>query len=169
MQLPLPRYGNAYVFPISAIQRGPTPTRELFLAKHLPLVMQNIAAHMRTWSNMSLHDGVAEILPLFGYRLSFLWTEVLIDIAYQFPPLLTLFDRFPIGPGSAPTLKRINPSIDPSLLVQQLSHLCLTTSLTFHQKPVMLSAENWEGIGCEFRKYTHLAQGRGRKRLFTAS
>jgi hypothetical protein len=38
--------------------------------------------------------------------------------------------------------------------------------LSFNAKPVRLSVENWEGIGCEYRKYTNLAKGLGRKRAF---
>jgi hypothetical protein len=39
--------------------------------------------------------------------------------------------------------------------------------LTYNHKPVYLSAENWEGIGCEFRKYTNLKNGTGRKKLYS--
>ena len=79
-----------------------------------------------------------------------------------------MFKEFPIGPGSIPTMKRLNNKHDPQKVC-----LSLVTStprnfkyLTFSGKKVLLSAENWEGIGCEFRKYTNLKNGDGRKRIF---
>lgn len=166
---PTPRYGNAYVFPISTIQRSTTPNREAFLAHHLPAVMPIIAKEIESWNNTSVYDGVASILPLFGFKHHFLWTEVLIDVAYQFPERINLFSRFPIGPGSAPTMYRIDPNADPSLLVVKLAEGFIDLNLTINNKPLRLSAENWEGIGCEFRKYTNLSAGHGRKRLYTPS
>lgn len=167
--LPAPRYGNAYVFPISTIQRSGTPTREAFLARHLPAVMPMIAKEIESWRERSVYDGVQSILPLFGFNHHFLWTEVLIDVAYQFPECINLFARFPIGPGSAPTMHRIDPNVDPSLLVAQLAQGFIDLNLTIGNTPLRLSAENWEGIGCEFRKYTNLSAGHGRKRLYTPS
>ncbi len=99
--------------------------------------------------------------------MSFLWTEVLIDAAYQYPEKIDLFARFPIGPGSAPTMKRINAKIDPSLLVPELAKMPFDTGIFYKNLPLRLSAENWEGIGCEFRKYTHLKLGKGRRRLYS--
>ena len=113
-----------------------------------------------------MHDGVVRVLPLFGINLTFLWTEVLIDVAYQFPERVDLFARFPIGPGSLPTLRRIDAHEDPALLVTRLAKVAVPHGLTYEDVPVRLSAENWEGIGCEFRKYTNLKLGKGRKRLY---
>lgn len=169
LSLPSPRYGNAYVFPISTIQNSPTPTRETFLASHLPTVMPIVAKEIESWRESSVYDGVQAILPLFGFNHHFLWTEILIDVAYQFPERVDLFSRFPIGPGSAPTMRRINPNTDPSLLVAELAQGFIDLSLTIGNTPLRLSAENWEGIGCEFRKYTNLSAGHGRKRLYTPS
>lgn len=163
---PRPRFGVPYVFPVSVIQRSGTPTRELFIANYLPGIMRDIAQEIQTWQKMSVYDGVEKILPIFGYNLRFLWTEVLIDVAYQFPEYIDLFKRFPIGPGSAPTFKRLRPGVDPSLFVQELAEMCVTTSLTYEGKQLRLSAENWEGIGCEYRKYTNLCSGHGRKRRY---
>jgi hypothetical protein len=114
-----------------------------------------------------VYDGVASVIPLFGYNLHFLWTETLIDAAYQFPQHIDLFGRFPIGPGSLPTMRRINPKREPSLLVQDLSATRFPTGITCDGMELPLSAENWEGIGCEYRKYTHLKSGTGRKRIFS--
>lgn len=166
LALDRPRFGTPYVFPVSCIQKSPFPTRERFITQFLPLVMPRIADEIQSWHKKSVFDGVQTILPLFGFNLSFLWTEVLIDTAYQYPEQIDLFKQFPIGPGAKPTFKIISPNIDPSIFVRQLATLPFETSLTFEGKRVRLSAENWEGIGCEFRKYTNLKQGRGRKRLY---
>ncbi len=168
MALPSPKYGTPYVFPISVIQRSDTPTRELFITRHLPTVMRAIADEIQSWKKMPVFDGVKRVVPTFGYQLNFLWTEVLIDVAYQFPKFVDLFARFPVGPGSAPTLARISPAVDPSQLVVALSRLNVPSGLTLDGVPLRLSAENWEGICCEFRKYTNLKQGRGRRRLYSA-
>lgn len=164
---PRPRYGTPYVFPVSTIMRSETPTRELFLTKYLPTVMKKVAKEIETWHKESMYDGVEKILPLFGFNHNFLWTEVLIDVAYQYPEYIDLFARFPVGPGSLPSMRRINSKVDPSLLAQELSKLNITTDLTVKNKPIYLSAENWEGVGCEFRKFTNLTEGRGRKRKYT--
>jgi hypothetical protein len=161
-----PRFGNAYVFPVSVIQRSNTPTRELFITHYLPTVMGRVAREISTWEKRSVYDGVESVLPLFGFSLRFLWTEVLIDLGYQFPQHVDLFGRFPIGPGALPTFKHLSPHADPSLFVSQLGEKSVTTSITFENRPLRLSAENWEGIGCEYRKYTNLTNGHGRRRLY---
>ncbi|MDB5194752.1 MAG: hypothetical protein JWN50_766 [Parcubacteria group bacterium] len=164
--LPRPRFGNAYVFPVSTIMRSATPTRELFITKYLPAVMKEVSREIESWQKLSVYEGVEKILPLFGFNLHFLWTEMLIDTAYQFPEHLDLFARFPIGPGAAPTMRRIDGTVDPTLLVEKLARIPFDTVLTVDRKPLRLSAENWEGIGCEFRKYTNLKAGHGRRRLY---
>lgn len=169
MASPRPRFGVPYVFPVSVIQRSSTPTRELFITQYLPRIMKKVAQEIQTWQKESVYDGVEKVLPIFGFNLRFLWTEVLIDVAYQFPERIDLFKRFPIGPGSAPTFKHLRPSLDPSLFVQELAEMRVTTSLTYKGKPLRLSAENWEGIGCEYRKYTNLKNGHGRRRLYETS
>ncbi len=166
MESERPRFGTPYVFPVSVIQGGATPTRELFLARHLPDVIGAVANEVRTWDRKSVYDGVRAVLPVFRYPLSFLWTEVLIDTAYQFPERLDLFSRFPVGPGALPTFERFNPGEDPSRVVQALGALGVTIDISYNNLPIRLSAENWEGVGCEYRKYTNLKQGKGRKRIY---
>lgn len=163
---PRPRFGTPYVFPISAIQKSKTPTRELFICYYLPLVTKKVAKEITTWKRGSVYEGLQKVLPLFGFNLSFLWTEVLIDTAYQFPEYIDLFKRFPIGPGSEPTMRKFAGKEDLSLFVEMLGKQSIKTSVTYNEKPLVLSAENWEGVGCEFRKYTNLKQGKGRKRLY---
>lgn len=166
MQSPRPRFGTPYVFPVSVIQRSATPTREQFIAEYLPSVMNSIAKEITTWKRKSVYDAVEKLLPLFTYNLRFLWTEVLIDVAYQYPHYIDLFGRFPVGPGSLPTIKKIDSAEDPSILVTRLAAMPFDTGLTVYGKSLRLSAENWEGIGCEYRKYTNLSFGRGRKRIY---
>jgi hypothetical protein len=166
IKYPRPRYGTPYVFPISTILKSKTPTRELLITEYLPQVMKVVAEEISTWNKISVYEGVQKIIPIFGYNLHFLWTEVLIDVAYQFPEYIDLFGRFPIGPGSLPTLQRISSEKDPSVLVIELAKINVNIGLTYNNKPLRLSAENWEGIGCEFRKYTNLKQGKGRKRKY---
>ncbi len=161
-----PRYGTPYVFPVSTILRSATPTREMFIARYLMTVMSKVAGEISRWDKLSVVEGVQRVLPLFGFNLEFLWTEVLIDVAYQYPKYIDLYKPFPVGPGSLPTFKRINPDVQPMELAEKLGLLGIDAGLTYEQKPLLLSAENWEGIGCEFRKYTNLAAGRGRKRLY---
>ncbi len=163
---PRPRFGTPYVFPISTIMKSKTPTRESFITEYLPSIMEIISKEIFTWKKVSVHDGLQSIIPLFKYNLYFLWTEVLIDVAYQFPQHIDLFGRFPIGPGSLPTMQRIDKKEDPTLLVQDLCSFPIDIGITYNKKPLRLSAENWEGVGCEYRKYTNLKAGKGRKRLF---
>lgn len=166
MRSPRPRFGTPYVFPISVIQKSNYPTREKFIGYYLPQSMQAMAAEIAQWQKESVYHGLEKLLPLFGYNLRFLWTEVLIDVAYQYPTYIDLFARFPIGPGSLPTMRKLDPRANPTLLVQKLALLGTNTGLTYEESPIRLSAENWEGIGCEYRKYTNLKAGYGRKRLY---
>lgn len=161
-----PRFGTPYVFPISTILKSETPTRELFIARYLPSIITKIADEIQTWEKKSVYDSVNLLLPIFGYNLSFLWTEVLIDVAYQFPQYLDLFKQFPIGPGSIPIIEKLSADKNPSLFVAELASRGVTVGLTYENKPIRLSAENWEGIGCEYRKYSNLKRGVGRKRLY---
>jgi hypothetical protein len=146
---PRPRYGTPYVFPVSAIQKSKTPTRELFIANFLPNAMDKVAKEIQKWHRTSVYEGVEKIVPIFGFNLYFLWTEVLIDVAYQFPEYIDLFARFPIGPGSLPTIKTLAGNFDPSIFVEKLAGYGITTDITYKGEPLKLSAENWEGIGCE--------------------
>lgn len=166
IEQPRPKYGTPYVFPVSVILKSNYPTRELFIAKFLPQIMPQVAALFENWQDRSVVGGLDEILPVFGFNLRFLWTEVLIDIAYQWPEKINLFKQFPIGPGALPTLRRLNPVLDPEELVIRLVDMNIDSGLRYHGRAVRLSAENWEGVCCEFRKYTNLKSGKGRRRLY---
>lgn len=128
--------------------------------------MRQVADEILTWKKISVCDGMDKVLPLFGFDIKFLWNEVLIDVAYQYPEHIDLFKNFPVGPGALPTFAKINHEIPPHELARMLGEQNFVTDITYNGSPLRLSAENWEGVGCEFRKYTNLTAGKGRKRLF---
>ncbi len=165
---PSPKYGVPYVFPISAIQRSAWPTRESFFCLYLPIVAKQCADYLLSGNNRSVAEVVDELKKLFGFNLKFHLTEVVIDFAYQYPEKINLFDLFPIGPGSLPTMKSLSLRQDPEKTCLSLAQYQPKTFpyLTLNGKPIYLSAENWEGIGCEYRKYTNLKNGVGRKRRY---
>ncbi|HPN67161.1 MAG TPA: hypothetical protein PLZ62_00715 [bacterium] len=117
------------------------------------------------FENVTVNNGLQKILSEFGLNFRFHWTEMLIDVAYQYPTMIDLFRDFYIGPGAKPTLHRLSksPNILDQLVGIKLKHF---PYLQYDGKPVYLSAENWEGIVCEFRKYTNLKNGEGRIRLY---
>lgn len=162
-----PKYGSAYVFPISIIQKSKHPTRESFFCLYLPTVMKKVSKEVCNFNNLSVVDAVEKVVAVLGFGFRFHVTEVMIDVAYQYPEYVNLFDRFPIGPGSMPTMKRLSEK-EPEETCLALSNYKMSDFpyLTYNNKPVLLSAENWEGIGCEFRKYTNLSLGQGRKRKY---
>ena len=168
--LPKPKFGNAYVFPVSIIQHSPYKTREEFFCFYLPNVMQNVARTISSFNDLTINKALERVLPIFGYNFKFHWTEILIDTAYQYPQLLNLFSDFHVGPGALPTAKLLNSYKLPTEVVDQCVnvHFSKFPYLTFEGKPMSFSAENWEGIFCEFRKYSNLKQGGGRKRKYCA-
>lgn len=169
--MPSPKYGNAYIFPISVIQKSTYNTREKFFCRYYSRVAAKLATEIRKLKNSSVADALEILLPVLGFPLKFLLTEVLIDVAYQFPQHIDLFKWFPVGPGSIPTMKRLAPRQNPEDTLLQLTQIGhhKVNLLTLDGKSIWLSAENWEGIGCEFRKYTNLTNGTGRKRYFRAN
>lgn len=171
VQMPRPKYGSAYIFPVSLIMKSDYPTRELFFCKYLPTIAKKCSKLIDSFDNLDVVSALEKVLPVFGYNFRFHWTEIFIDIAYQFPDKINLFSNFPIGPGSIPTLKQLSSISNPENTCIQLTQLPFEefSYLTFGGRPVLLSAENWEGIGCEYRKYTNLSKGSGRVRLYNAS
>ena len=166
MESSRPRFGNAYVFPVSVIQKSRTPTREKFITEYLPEIVPLVSDEIKKWKRLAVFDALDKIIPIFGFNLRFLWTEVLIDVGYQFPEYIDLFGRFSIGPGALSTLRLLNFKEEPSSLVMRLSNLNVDTGLTYNGQMLRLSPENWEGIACEYRKYSNLKLGKGRKRLY---
>lgn len=168
INLPSPKYGVAYIFPISLVSKVGLNSREEFFSFFLPKVIGQCADVIKNFKRVSVIEALEKILPVFRLNFKFHWTEVLIDVAYQYPQYIDLFKEFPIGPGSIPTMKRLNPDRDPIKTNMSLTSVFIPEFhyLTYEGNPIWLSAENWEGIGCEFRKYSNLVSGNGRKRLF---
>ncbi len=168
MNLSLPKYGSAYIFPISLVSKVGFHTREEFFCFYLPTVIKQVTEVIESFDKLSVVNALNQILPVFGLNFKFHWTEVLIDLAYQFPDHIDLYKEFPIGPGSIPTMKKLNSEEIPENVCLALVGTKITDFpyLIFNGKKVWLSAENWEGIGCEFRKYSNLKNGNGRKRLY---
>ena len=167
--LPRPKYGTAYVFPISVIQNSQFPTRELFFCEYLPIHIHELANIIEKFNRAGVSKILPQLLQKFEFNFRFLWTEVLIDIAYQYPKYIDLFKKFPVGPGSAPTVFQLHNSAPPEEIILEMVKSGLKLSfpyLTYNGNPIFLSAENWEGVACEFRKYTNLRSGHGRKRLY---
>jgi hypothetical protein len=168
INLPSPKYGVAYIFPISTIQKSEYNTREKFFCYYLPSIIKDVVAEIENFDDISVSEALERALPIFKFNFRFHFTEVFIDLAYQYPAKIDLFKRFPIGPGSIPTMKRLDPNKKPEDVNLDL---ILTNPenfkyLTIDGRNVHLSAENWEGIGCEFRKYSNLKNGFGRKRIY---
>ncbi len=168
VNLSSPKYGTAYIFPISIIQKSKWNTREKFFCEYLPIAIPDVSEIIKSFGNISVVEALSRILPAFKFNFKFHWTEVLIDLAYQFPDYIDLFKEFPIGPGSIPSMKNLNNLRNPEIVCLKLVSSVPDNFnyLTFEGKTIYLSAENWEGIGCEFRKYSNLKQGKGRKRRF---
>lgn len=165
---PRPKYGTAYIFPISAIYKSGYTTREHFFCSYLPKVTRKLAAEIDLMNNCTVNEALERLLPILGVNMRFHMTEVLIDVAYQFPEKLDLFKDFHVGPGALPTLQRLSAQFSPTELLNSLSQFRIEgfPYLTYNGKEIPLSAENWEGIACEFRKYSNLKAGRGRKRVY---
>lgn len=167
--LPRPKYGTAYVFPISIILRSNYPTREKFFCFYLPKVVCKLGSEIKSFRDLSVCQALEATIPIFGFNFKFHLTEVLIDISYQYPHFIDLYKDFPIGPGSLPTMKQVSSNTDPKITCMNLMARQPYGDfqyLTLNGKKVYLSAENIEGIGCEFRKYSNLKKGEGRKRIF---
>lgn len=168
MSLEKPTYGNAYVFPISVIQKSNYPTREKFFCFYLPGVIDDVSKIIQGFDNNTVENALKVVLKAFGYNFRFHWTEILIDVAYQFPDKIDLFKDFSIGPGALPIMKRLSLKADPlencnSCVLYKINNFPYPK---YNSKKILLSAENWEGIACEFRKYSNLKFGRGRVRIY---
>lgn len=169
LNLPSPKYGNAYIFPISTIQKSQFNTREKFFCFYLPAKIKEITDAIEKFNETSVIEALKVVLPIFGFNFKFHWTEVFIDIAYQYPILINLYKSFPIGPGSIPTMKQLNSTLSPEQVCLELVSTVPKNFdyLTKSGKKIYLSTENWEGIGCEFRKYSNLKLGSGRRRKYS--
>lgn len=163
-----PKYGVPYIFPISIIQRSSWPTRESFFCLYLPTIAKKCAKYLLSGNSRSVVEIVDSLVKIIDFNFKFHLTEVVIDFAYQYPETIDLFKQFPVGPGSLPTMHLLSPEKDPKEVCLLLIKHDIKDFpyLTLKGKPIRLSAENWEGIGCEYRKYSNLQNGKGRKRHY---
>jgi len=163
-----PKYGNAYVFPVSILKTIGSSDREDFFCNYLPEFIPMVAKLIETFDDNSVSMVLPQVVKAFGANFNFHWTEILIDVAYQYPQYINLYKRFPIGPGSKPTMDSLCQGIEAEEVCLSLVNLVCETEnlLTLDGQPILLSAENWEGVGCEYRKYQNLISGTGRRRYY---
>src|SRR6185369_12333166 len=108
------KYGVPYVFPISTLLKSHFPTREKLLCFYLPKQISKVAEVILEKKGRGAVELMDVVLPAWEFNHSFLWNEVLIDVAYQYPELVDLFKLFPIGPGSKPTMLMLAPDAEPA-------------------------------------------------------
>jgi hypothetical protein len=163
-----PKYGNAYVFPVSILKKIGSADRENFFCNYLPKFIPKVAKLIETFDDDSVSDVLPQVVRVFGANFNFHWTEILIDVAYQYPQYINLYKKFPIGPGSKPTMGSLDNTLKVEEVCLSLVNLNYQTEnlLTLNDQSILLSAENWEGIGCEYRKYHNLGAGTGRRRYY---
>ena len=164
LEIPRPKFGSPYIFPISVIQAKNISSRESFICEVLPMLAPFIAFIVSSSNNESITHLLTEICESIGLNLRFHITELLIDTAYQFPECIDLYKPIYIGPGAMPTARLFEA---PDILEQLTGYTPESFPvLTLNTRPIPLSYENWEGIFCEFRKYSNLLKGIGRKRKY---
>jgi len=164
-----PKYGNAYVFPVSVLPKINCHNREEFVCDYLPEMIPKVAKLISFFNDESVDEILPRVTAEFGASFRFHWTEVLIDVAYQFPNFINLYKKFPIGPGAKESMLKLSSETSPENTCLRLvdSNYIMKNLLEMGSDKILLSAENWEGVGCEYRKYSNLKEGRGRKRYYS--
>ena len=66
--MPKPKFGNAYVFPISTIINSPWPNREEFIFKYVPLAIREVALIIQNQKGSSVNGLLNLILPAFKFN-----------------------------------------------------------------------------------------------------
>jgi len=168
LSLESPKYGNAYVFPVSILHKINCRNREEFICDYLPEMVPKVVKLIMSFNDESVDEILPKVTAEFGASFKFHWTEILIDVAYQFPNLINLYKKFPIGPGAKESMRKLSPELSPEETCLKLVDSSYNTKhlLEIEGNKILLSAENWEGVGCEYRKYTNLKEKRGRKRYY---
>jgi hypothetical protein len=163
-----PKYGNAYVFPVTILHKINCRNREEFFCDYLPEMIPKVAKLISFFNDESVDEILPRVTAEFGASFRFHWTEVLIDVAYQFPNLINLYKKFPIGPGAKESMIKLSPEVSPEETCLKLVSSKYSTQklLEVGRNKILLSAENWEGVGCEYRKYVNLKNKKGRKRYY---
>jgi len=168
LSLERPKYGNAYMFPVSILHKINCRNREDFICDYLPEKILRVARLILSFSDESVNEVLPEVTAKFGASFRFHWTEILIDVAYQFPNYINLYKKFPIGPGAKESMLKLSSEMLPEETCLKLVDSIYDTKclLEMRSNKILLSAENWEGVGCEYRKYTNLKEKKGRKRYY---
>lgn len=169
LDLAKPKYGNAYVFPVSILRTINCRDREEFISEYLPENIPKVAKLIKSFDDESVDEVLLKVTKEFGANFKFHWTEILIDVAYQFPNLINLYKKFPIGPGAKETMAKLSSETSPEKTCLKLISSKYNTNnlLELERNKILLSTENWEGVGCEYRKYTNLKNKKGRKRYYS--
>lgn len=162
------KYGDAYLFPPQVPLKLWYKDRVDFIFKFLPKISKKLSKLISTFKNENIHNWVKKITNLIWVGLTFHFTEILIDVAYQYPELIDLNWKFPVWPWSKPTMKSLNNKAN-------IEEICLEIVYTqpkdfpyleIYGKKIMITTEWIEWLGCEFRKYTNLKNWKGKSRIY---
>ena len=162
------KYGDAYLFPPQIPLKLWYSDRADFIFNYLPNISNNLSKLISSFKNENIYIWVSKIVDLLGVWLKFHFTEILIDVAYQYPELIDLNGNFPIWPWSKPTMKRFNSKAN----IESICLKLVSTQpkdfpyLEVYNNKMLITAEWIEGLGCEFRKYTNLKNWKGKSRIY---
>jgi len=163
-----PKFGDAYLFPPQVPQTLGYHDRYDFICQYLPKISWELAGLLETFDDLSVSDALSLVLQKLNIWLKFHFTEILIDVAYQYPELINLNGKFWIWPGSRPTMKRFDAKKTPEevclLLIQTQPQNFPYLEIDGKQMPI--TAEWIEWLWCEFRKYSNLKLWGGKKRVY---
>ncbi len=166
--LPSPKFGDAYLFPPQVPQTLGYHDRYDFICQYLPKISGELAELIETFEDLSVSDALSLVLQKLNIWLKFHFTEILIDVAYQYPELINLNGKFWVWPGSRPTMKRFDAKKVPEdvclLLIQTQPNNFPYLEIDGKQMPI--TAEWIEWLWCEFRKYSNLKLWGGKKRVY---
>ena len=166
--LPSPKFWDAYLFPPQVPQTLWYHDRYDFICQYLPKISWELAGLIETFEDLSVSDALSLVLKKLNIWLKFHFTEILIDVAYQYPDLINLNGQFWVWPGSRPTMKRF----DAKKIPEEVCLLLIKTQpkdfpyLEIDGKKMPITAEWIEWLWCEFRKYSNLKLWGGKKRLY---
>ena len=166
--LPSPKFGDAYLFPPQVPQTLWYHDRYDFICQYLPKISWELAGLIETFEDLSVSDALSLVLQKLNIWLKFHFTEILIDVAYQYPERINLNGKFWVWPGSRPTMKRF----DAKKVPEEVCLLLIQTQpkdfpyLEIDGKQMPITAEWIEWLGCEFRKYSNLKLWGGKKRVY---
>lgn len=163
-----PKFGDAYLFPPQIPQKLGYKDRVDFIFSYLPTIAKPLSQIISNFQNINVVEWINIINKYIWVNLRFHFTEILIDVAYQYPDLIDLNWLFHIWPWSLPTMKMMNSKIDPQLVCLKLLQIQPSDFpyLQIDGKYMPITAEWIEWLGCEFRKYTNLSAWNGKRRIY---